>query len=446
MQTRRDHVQAYQFAMGRLATALVSGDPGRGESPTRRAAMGTFLGAGATALLCAGFAVYGLISPVPPAGWRTPGSIVLEQQTGNRYLYVNGELRPVRNHASAMLLAGSGAPMQTAARATLAGTPHGAPVGIPGAPDTVPTAAGLLSGGWTRCLRPDLKTGEAVDFAPQGRTTPVPAGRRALLTDPDGKRYLLFGGTRYPVPGDGALIALGLDGDRAIPAPRSWIAALPEGVPLAAAPVPGAGNPAGKVAGVAVTVGQLFTTTAGGTDHYYVMLSDGIAPVSASESALLAAAPGAPAVRPVSATDMATAPLSAAPAPTAKVPDVRDAPPIATAGQAVCLAQSPDGTGITTQVVLESGAAATGGRAVLLPADTGVYAVDQAQLAAQTSNPRTYLIDDQGTAYPLGDGQTVGQLGLVGRPRTPVPADLLAELPQGPVLDVAAARATVGGR
>ncbi|WP_371502794.1 type VII secretion protein EccB [Kitasatospora sp. NBC_00374] len=446
MQTRRDHVQAYQFAMGRLATALVSGDPGRGESPTRRAALGTFLGAGVTALLCAGSGVYGLISPVPPAGWRTPGSIVLEQQTGNRYLYLAGELRPVRNHASALLLAGSSATMQTADRAALAGTPHGAPVGIPGAPDTVPTAAGLLAGGWTRCLRPDLATGEVVDFAPQGHTTPVPAGRQALLAGPDGKRYVLFGGTRYPVPSDSALIALGLDGERALPARQSWLAALPEGVPLAAPAIPGAGSPAGQVAGTAVTVGQLFTTTTGGTDHNYVMRSDGIAPIGAAESALLATAQGAPAVRRVSASDMAGAPLSTAPPPPDRLPDVRNAPPIAAAGQALCLAQAPDGTGVATRVVLEDGAAATGGRAALLPADSGVYAVDQTQLAAQAPDPRTYLIDDQGTAYPLADGSAAAQLGLAGRARTPVPADLLAELRQGPVLDVAAVRATLGGR
>ncbi|MFI9274612.1 type VII secretion protein EccB [Kitasatospora sp. NPDC052896] len=446
MQTRRDHVQAYQFAMGRLATALVSGDPGRGESPTGRAALGTFLGAGITALLCTGFGVYGLISPLPSTGWRTPGSIVLEQQTGNRYLYANGELHPVRNQASALLLAGAGTTMQTAGRASLAGTPHGAPVGIPDAPDTVPTARALLSGGWTRCLRPDLSTGESVDFAPQGHTAPVPAGRQALLAGPDGKRYLLFGGTRYPVPSDGTLIALGLDGDQATPAPQSWLAALPEGVPLAATTIAGAGTAAGQVAGAAVTVGQLFTTTTGGTDHHYVMLSDGIAPVSASESALLAAAPGAPAVRQVSATDMAGAPLSTAPSPTGKLPDVRNAPPVTAAGQALCLAQSSDATGVTTRVVLEGGAAATGARAVLLPADGGVYAVDQSQLAAQAPDPRTYLIDDQGTAYPLGDGQAATQLGLAGQARTPLPTELLAELPQGPVLGVAAARATLGGR
>ncbi|MER8184563.1 type VII secretion protein EccB [Kitasatospora sp. NPDC094015] len=446
MQTRRDHVQAYQFAMGRLATALVSGDPGRGESPTRRAALGTFLGAGVTALLCAGSGVYGLISPVPSAAWRTPGAIVLERQTGNRYLLLDGELRPVRNRASALLLAGSTAPMETADRAALAGAPHGAPIGIPGAPDTVPTGTGLLTGGWTRCLRPDLATGQSVDFAPQGRTTPVPADRQALLAGPDGKRYLLFGGVRYPVPSDSVLIALGLDGEQAVPARPSWLAALPQGAPLAAPTVPDAGAPAGQVAGAAVTVGQLFSTDSGGTDRYYLMRSDGIAPVNASEAALLAMAPGAPAVRRVGATDMASTPLSTAPPPADRLPDVRDAPPIAAAGQALCLAQTPDGTAVRSRVVLEGGAAATGTRPVLVPADSGVYAVDQTQLAAQALAPRSYLIDDQGTAYPLGEGSAAAQLGLAGRPRTPVPGDLLAELPQGPVLDVAAARATAGGR
>ncbi|WP_033825174.1 type VII secretion protein EccB, partial [Kitasatospora sp. MBT63] len=214
----------------------------------------------------------------------------------------------------------------------------------------------------------------------------------------------------------------------------------------AAPAVPGAGDPAGRVAGAAVTVGQLFRTTTGGTEHHYVMRSDGIAPVNATESALLAAVPGAPAVRQVGAADMASTPLSAAPPPPDRLPDVRNAPPAGAAGQVLCLAQTPDGTAIGTRVVLEGGAAATGGRTVLLPADSGVYAVDQAQLAARAPSPRSYLIDDQGTAYPIGDGPAAAQLGLAGRPRTPVPAELLAALPQGPALDVAAVRATLGGR
>jgi type VII secretion protein EccB len=447
VQTRRDHLQAYQFAMGRLATALVSGDPGRGESPTKRAALGTFLGAGIVVLLCVGFGVYGLISPPPTSSWRTPGSIVVEQRTGSRFLYLGGELRPVRNYASALLLAGKGAVVRTVSDASLGDTPHGAPIGIADAPDELPTAAALVGTSWTRCLRADLPSGEAVDFAPSGATAPFPTGRQLLINGPDSRRYLLWRGVSYRVPSTATLIALGLDGEQAVPAPQSWIDSLPAGAPLAAAPVPQSGKAAGSVAGRAVRVGQLFTTT-DGTTRSYVMTAGGIAPVSATEAALLAARPGTSPVRQVSATDLAAAPVAApGTSPGSELPDVLGAPALAPGGSAVCLEQHIAGGGrtVATALVVEGGAAATGGRAVLVPANGGVLAVDQEDVLAQVSNPREYLITDQGTAYPLGDNQTAGLLGLGSATPLELPESLLAALPHGPVLGRAAAAATLGG-
>ena len=446
MQTRKDHLQAYRFAMGRLATALVSGDPGRGESPTKRAALGTFLGAGLVVLLCIGFGVYGLISPPTNASWRSPGSILVEQDTGSRYLYLGGELRPVLNYASALLIEGKGATVRDVSAASLGRTPHGAPVGIPGAPDSLPANSALLSGAWTRCLRSDLPGGQVVDFAPAGLTSALPSGRQLLLGGPDGRRYLLWQGVSYPVPSDSTLIALGLDGDQPVPAPQSWLAALPTGVPLAAAPIAGSGHPAGQVAGRPVAVGQQFVTAEGGADHDYVMTSAGIAPVGATESALLAARPGASAIRRVDATALAAATVGDAGSPPgSSLPDVLDAPAFTAPGQVVCLRQSSDGAALTTAVVVERGQAATGGRSVLVPPTGGVLAVDQQQLAAQVSDPQTYLITDQGVAYALGDEQAAPTLGLSGAATVALPPAVLAALPQGPVLDSSAADATVKG-
>ncbi|MCG7209583.1 type VII secretion protein EccB [Streptomyces arenae] len=170
MQTRRDHVQAYQFAMGRLASALVSGDPGRGDSPTRRSALGSVFGVGAAVLLCAGFGVYGLISPAAKDDWRKDGAIVLEEDTGNRYVYARGELRPVRNYASALLIAGGRTAPRTVSATSLAGIPHGTPVGIQGAPDTVPDATALATGAWARCLAAQGPGGTGTESTGAGGT------------------------------------------------------------------------------------------------------------------------------------------------------------------------------------------------------------------------------------------------------------------------------------
>jgi type VII secretion protein EccB len=446
LQTRRDHLQAYQFAMGRLATALVSGDPGRGDSPTKRAALGTFLGAGIVVLLCVGFGVYGLISPAPTDSWRSAGSIVVDQRTSSRYLYLDGELRPVRNYASALLLAGRNATVRSVSDASLGGTPHGSPVGIPDAPDELPTASTLTGSSWTRCLRPDLSAGEVVDFAPAGRTAAFPADRQALLGGPGGKRYLLWRGVSYPVPSASTLIALGLDADRAVQAPQSWLQALPTGAPLAAAALPKAGTPAGSVAGKPVRVGQLFSTADSG-GRFYVMTATGIAPVSATEEALLAARPGTAPTRQVSAVELAAAPVAAPGAALGStLPDVLDAPQLTAGDQAVCLQQqvTNGGNSVGSTLVLEHGAAGTGSGRVIVPANGGVYAVSQEDVVAQISDPRQYLITDQGTAYPLVSG-SAALLGLGGTSPVPLPDGLLNLLPRGPVLSQSAAAATGGG-
>jgi type VII secretion protein EccB len=440
VQTRRDHLQAYQFAVGRLATALVTGDTGRGTGPTRRGTLGTYFGVLLVVLLCAGFGVYGLIKPVQKDTWRKPGSIIVEKETGNRYLMVDGTLRPVLIYASALLLTGSSGTVRTVSRDVLSKVAHGGPVGIPDAPDSLPAAGDVLSGGWARCLRPGA-LGEVLDLAPS-HVAKVPAGAQAVLTANGGARYVLFQDVKYPVPDASALIALGLDGGRLLPAPDSWLARVPTGPPLAAPAIPKAGTPAGKVGGQAVKVGQLFRTPADAGGHTYVMLDDGIAPVTATQFALLAARPGAAAVRTVDATSIAASPVSKAGLPTRGLPEVLHAPQARTGNAALCLRQTTKGAGLTQQVVLETGAAGTTTRQVLIPPGHGLLVLDQDQIRAGNHNPQSYLVDEQGVLYPLGDTGAAPALRLSG-PSTAMPEDVMALLPRGPVLDAQAAAADV---
>ncbi|MFJ3423100.1 type VII secretion protein EccB [Streptomyces sp. NPDC086082] len=442
MQTRRDHVQAYQFAMGRLASALVSGDPGRGDSPTRRSALGSVFGVGLVVLLCAGYGVYGLISPVAKDDWRKDGTIVLEKDTGNRYVYANGELRPVRNYASALLIAGARTAPETVSATSLAGVPHGTPVGIQGAPDTVPDASALATGAWARCLpgqgadgtAATTKGTKAKGSAGQGQSlvfgssatalAALPADRQVLLRGPGSTRYLLLSGVKYPVPGTPTLIALGLDDETALPATADWLAAVPTGTALAG-PVPsGAGKAAAKVAGQSTVVGQVFRTTTGSAEHYYVMRSDGLALVNATEYALLTARPGAPAPRQVGQADIAVAPVSSEHATTGRVPDLTRVRPLE--GGTVCVTDLADGRARITRAASESGG-------IVLPAGGGVLAVPD-------SGRTEYLITEQGLKYRIADTDAARALGFGDtKHRLTLPAGVLALVPDGPVLSRAAA-------
>ncbi|MEU5095077.1 type VII secretion protein EccB [Streptomyces sp. NPDC020996] len=427
MQTRRDHVQAYQFAMGRLASALVSGDPGRGDSPTRRSTLGTVFGAGLVLLLCAGFGVYGLISPVARDDWRKDGAVVLEEDTGNRYVYANGALRPVRNYASALLIAGGRTAPETVSAKSLAGVRHGGPVGIEDAPDTVPEASALASGSWARCLpgRGAAHKGQTLVFGGSAAAlTALPDDRQVLLGGPKGARYVLLRGVKYPVPGDSSLVALGLDDQPALPATADWLASVPTGAALAPAVPAGAGKAAGKVAGQTAEVGDVFRAGTGVVQHYYLMRSDGLELVDATEFALLAARPGAHAPRQVGQADIAAVPVSAVHDTAGRVPDLSGVR--ALDGGTVCLTPLPGGRARITVGTVDD-------RGIVLPPGGGVLAVPE-------GGGSQYLVTEQGLKYRIADDDAARALGFGDRGRRlTLPASVLALIPDGPVLSRAAA-------
>jgi type VII secretion protein EccB len=447
MQTRRDHVQAYQSAMARLGSALVCGDPSRDNSPTRRPLLGTFFGVIIVVLLCISFAVYGLLVPGGNTSWRKAGAIIVEEETGNRYLYLGGELRPTRNYASALLLAGDSPKVLSVSRNSLAGVRHGTPVGIPDAPDALPPAKELLSGPWTRCLRSDIPSGQVLDFDPADRTRDFPDNRLILLSPTNGLSstsddvYLLWHGTKYPVPNDTSLIALGLDSHQPVPAPDNWLSVLPTGAKLTAARIPSAGQRGRDIAGRPTEIGQLFQTTIADTDHYYVMRSDGVEPVSATQAALLTGRPGAAPARSVRPADIAATPVSQDDSLTA-VPDILGVPPMRLSKEVVCLRQTSRGTTLRNRVVLETGPAATGDTQVVIPPGRGVFAVDQAQLSENTQ-PQLFLITERGVLHVLESAQSSRPLGYGDATPLPLPENVIELLPRGPRLGKAAAAATL---
>ena len=95
--------------VGRLSSALVLGDPSGAEVPGRRALTGLMFGILIPVLVMAGFGVYGWIVPGGSKAYREPGLILVEKETGNRYVYVDGMLRPTPDLPAALLWQGAGA-------------------------------------------------------------------------------------------------------------------------------------------------------------------------------------------------------------------------------------------------------------------------------------------------------------------------------------------------
>ncbi|MFF7361476.1 type VII secretion protein EccB [Streptomyces sp. NPDC008125] len=448
MQSRRDHVHAYQFATGRLAAALVTGEPATGEPPARRSVVGTVIGMVLALLACAGFAVYGLIKPGGNTAWAQPNAIVVEKETGTRFLYLDGVLHPVANYASALLGASgsrAGTDVRTVSRNSLGGTPRGSEVGIPGAPDSVPAGPALLTGAWSRCLTPGRAGGEALDFAPSDGAAPAraAAGRRILLTDGDGASYLLWNGTRYALGGRFALVAMELDGQDPLTVPGSWLPALPSGPVLDAASVPDRGKPGPSIGGQATTVGQVFTTGADGTTpaQYYVLRDDGLAPMNRTEYQLMATGSGQGSPRRVSRADVAAAPGSPDRTLLHRLPDFLSGPLARPGEGTVCLRQlAADGT-VHTTVTWERTPPAGAG-AVTVPVGAGLLVQDLAA-SSRTATPPTYLVTDLGLKYPMTDPATLSALGYGSGQARPVPGAVLDLLPTGPTLSRAAALTAV---
>ena len=57
-------------------------------------------------LAVAAAGVYGLVRPGGDTSWRSGQSLILEKDTGTRYVYTHGVLHPVLNYASARLILG----------------------------------------------------------------------------------------------------------------------------------------------------------------------------------------------------------------------------------------------------------------------------------------------------------------------------------------------------
>src|SRR4051812_7119606 len=288
MQTQRDHVHAHQFLMGRLTSALVLGEPASAEIPGRRALTGLVVGVLLSVLTAVGIGVFGFIVPGGNTAWQKPGVIIVEEETGTRFVFADGALHPVLNQASALLARGGQAPVELVSSASLADLPKGAPIGIAGAPQVVPRQADLVHGPWLVCVRaPAGRTARAegtnpwLDFDPGVRAEPLPADRALPVVAPNGKQYLVTTGVKYPVGDPSVMVALGMAGTTTVAAPDTWLSAVPTGPKLAAPAIPGAGSPGPQVGGQTYEVGRLFQLVAANGDvQPFVLRADGLAPAA----------------------------------------------------------------------------------------------------------------------------------------------------------------------
>jgi type VII secretion protein EccB len=430
---RQDQLQSHQFATQRVVAALLAHDPDPARSPFRRTAGATFAGILLAVVALAGAAVYGLFTGPGPESWRDPTAILVEKESGARYVFspADGTLHPVPNYASALLLVNSpDAHVVLVSRTALASAPLGARLGIPDAPDSLPPPAALRSGPWTLCSvggRGVLLVGVPV---PGGRPLAPPlagsVGEGLLLSTVDGDGYLVHAGRRYRIPRpETALAALGWSGRQPVRAAPELVNALPAGPDLRALDVPDRGHPSPATAGA--KVGQVYTT---GGHQYAVALDDGAYDLTDVQAALLLADPASPPPVPLSTAQYAA--LHRGSRPPAALPAT--VPTLVTPATSVC---TVDG-----RVLLDATVPAAG--PVVVPRGGGALVEAVAAPGAPPGSGTVSVVTDTGLRYPLASPDLLAALGYRGVTPVRVPAALVALVPSGPALDPAAARTAAG--
>ena len=390
--------------------------------------------AGCACAVAVGVVTVGLavLRPVPG-----DAALVMSRQSGELFVRVGDDLRPVANLASAYLILGHPATPRLLDGAGLADVVRGPVLGIPGAPRSI-GAEMAPAEPWTICDDRDGVTTVAV--GPSDEPAAVAADRAVLVSASDGSPYLLYEGSRASVDPDDRVIAraLHLDGIEPRPVSSSLLSAIPE-VPAISSPrIPAVGARSG-VAGF--PIGAILRTARAGFDEYYVVLLEGLQRVGRLTADLIRFGyPEGDAEVVSVAPDLVAGSAVADTLPVATYPS--DAPALLEVAGELCAMWRSGRVGIAAA----DGQPARRGGVTLAAADGNGPNVDVVRIPAghrvdvtagmlttDTGPFGRYLITDAGIRFPLRDSATAVALGLTTAP-VQVPWAIIAALPAGPEL------------
>lgn len=191
------------------------------------------------ALVCLVVALFGFVVPGGNTKWEKSGTLVLVEDTGARYLSLDGVLHPVHNLTSARLLAGDNLTVSSMKSESLREAPRGPAVGVVGAPDSLPAPENLDGEVWSACatwsnqatgtVEPGLSL--VVGSPPQG--TAVNQDTAIAVAGPDGHDYLLWNGRRLRLrPSKDVRQAIGAGAAALPPVSAAFLGVVPAGPDL----------------------------------------------------------------------------------------------------------------------------------------------------------------------------------------------------------------------
>jgi type VII secretion protein EccB len=464
VQTRRDLYQAHRLMMQRIGMALLAGEPDLPEPPTRRLAVSVFAGLMVGVLIVAGFGVWGLLSPGGATGLEEPGTLIIEKETGTKYVYSQQDKKiyPVANYASARLILNTNeVKRKLVSQASLAKFDRGQPVGILGAPDSLPTADHQVTGPWSVCVHSAENTaGGSTSYASLVVGSAVGGqslnDRQAVIVHGAGESWVVWRNQRMKLPPAEVRPLSGTDHPPEVSA--TWLNAVPPGPDFAPPPVPNRGTQVDGPDGGKASVGTIYRAQpVGGQERWYVLLADGLALIKQTEGVLLQNDPesrkayhGRP-VEPVSIPP-ATASAMRPSADTVSAKGLPEVMPTITPYDTetpLCAVYADTRSGSTDARVAVGGtvptpaATASGGsgaakgvvdQVVLPPGDGALLGLLPAPNQVKSISSYSVLTD-QGLRFAVPSADIAAKLGFDANKVAPVPGNLLHLIPEGPSLD-----------
>jgi type VII secretion protein EccB len=311
MASRRDELNAYTFAKRRLVAQFLQPSSTGSEESAPRPLRAVAPGAIVAVVVLAVFAAWGMFKPAAPKNWNAPGEhVIVADKSTTRYVVLKTDdtprLHPVLNMASAKLLLNPGRTKVISVDESVLDRgvpPRGATLGIPYAPDRLPSGeeAGKNKR-WAVCERPG-QGGRAIqkaafvlaarDHKRTEGTERLRGGDLLYVEGPDRVRHVVDAdGTAYPLENEELLLRQ-VVGQEAVPqrVSAAWLATLHKGDRVTFPTVPGEpGEPAGAPGSLKAgdnRIGVVLKAVDGPRERHYVVLKGRVAPVSDFTAKLL---------------------------------------------------------------------------------------------------------------------------------------------------------------
>ncbi len=501
--TTKSQVQAYQFVLRRMESALVRKDAVMLHDPMGSHKRATVAGVALAMIGVIGFLVWGLFSgkgTVPG-----PGTIVIGKDTGSVYVVTadNGaqgqkRLIPMLNMASAKLLvmAQGGAQGQNVApqqvkEAALAELPRSPRTGIPNAPAFLPAANNIADPAWAICdsANVDRATVSQLQDATTNVETTVIGGEsnhgpelgqnQALFVrdQTSNQLYLVYHtNTLQAVQQPASVVKASVNANDPVvmdlfglnrTTPRSistnMLNAIPTVSKLTTPQVPGQDEPVNYMANSSKQhkVGDVVKRgrESGGGPDYFVLLPTGKQQITAAAAEVINAAKyGAKAI-PDETNAITESPDAKSGFVAANdFPNEIPRPVPFSQASTSCLSWASTPAGVQNITVTVANGSPVAGKEVLLAQATspgphvskfymppGKGAVVRAIPSQGSGNAGPlFLVSDQGVAYGIKDIATAKGLGIINSDADirPAPAGILSTLPTGAFLDPAEASMT----